>query len=516
MNNSFMSKLSKVNERWVFYSLILISSLPILLFQFYPSMDGAAHLYNSNIIVKLLLDSDSIFHEFYEFNPQIVPNWIGHFFLAFFNSFLPPYLAEKIVLLSYSIFLPVSFRYMIKQFNVNISILSYLIFPFVFHFLFILGYYNFSFSFILFFFIMGLIHKYAEIKIRFRKSVLLLILFFLMSVAHIFGFVLLIVSISIYFFWKTIIHLINQPEKNIFKLVYKYLRILLLSLPGIFIVLWHLFLHQSPESMKTTGSPENIWGYLMMIRPIIAYNFSRETGPASLMFLVLFSFFIINIYIRIAESRKNTNVKWYNVFELSDFWLLIAMAMILIVAIFPNHIGGAGNVLNRFGLVFFFSVISWINLGKIPIWFYRTFIVIYIIANTILIEYYVRVMKNLNTTASEIYDAANHIEENSTVFTYNATEHWLMGHFSNYIAIEKSVFVNDNYEADMGYFPIVWKKNAKPKNQLNINTWEYFLMYGNNKNELPEDIHNILKHNYKLIYESTFIKLYKKALNHSN
>jgi len=356
---------------------------------------------------------------------------------------------------------------------------------------------------------MGLIHRYAETKVNLKVGSIFLFLFFLMAVAHIFGFVLLMVSISLYYFWRAMLILSKQNNEKIIHLLMKYLRLMLHALPGMFIILWHLLQHQSPDAMKSMGSHENIWTYLMMIRPVIAYNFSRETGPASLMFLVLFSLFIVNLYLRIVENRKKLNNKWHQVFELSDFWLLIAVAMIFIMAIFPNHIGGAGNVLNRFGLVFFLSLIAWINTGKLPRWFYRAFVFIFLIANSILIEYYVRVLKGLNNTASEIYNAANYIDDNSTVFAYNASGNWLMGHFSNYIATEKSIFANDNYEADMGYFPVVWKKEAKPLNELNAKTYDYFLIYGSNKDDLPENIDDILKSEYTNIFESTFIKLYK-------
>ncbi len=503
--------LSRVNEKWVFFFLIFINSLPLLLFRFYPTMDGAAHLHNSNIIVRLLFDSNSIFHQFYEFNPQIVPNWLGHFFLALFNSFLPAYLAEKIVLISYGILLPFSFRYMVRQFNSNANSLTYLIFPFVFHFLFILGYYNFSFSFILFFYIAGLIHKNAENKFNLKMGSLFLFLFFLMSVAHIFGFVLTIVGLSLYFFWKIFLEIINPSGTGIKKCVVRYFTFLILSVPGIAIVLWHLIMHQSPDTMKTVGAPENFWDYIMKIRPIIAYNFGKEGGPTAIMFLILFSLFVLNFFLRIYSFKNSSpSINWKKLLILNDFWLILAIAMMLIMITFPNHIGGAGNVLNRFGLVFFLAIISWINLGILPKWIYKFFIFLFIVSNMVLIEYYVRTIKNLNKDAVEIFKASNIIEDNSTVYAYNTSSHWLKIHFSNYVVVEKSIFVNDNYEADMGYFPIKWKKNAKPNMELNTQIFDYFLVYGEKNEELPKNIIETLDNNYKRLYDDKNIKIFKR------
>ena len=44
-------------ERWFFLAMTLLNLMPIFVGKFFPTMDGAAHLYNSNLINHLLFES---------------------------------------------------------------------------------------------------------------------------------------------------------------------------------------------------------------------------------------------------------------------------------------------------------------------------------------------------------------------------------------------------------------------------------------------------------------------------
>ena len=131
------------HEKWVFLSVTILNLFPIFLGKFFPTLDGPSHLYNSNLIVNLLFNSEGL-SSFYALNPELVPNWSGHFILSVFKSALPAFLAEKILLLTYFIGLPYAFRSLVTQVNAKNILASYLIFPFLYSYPFMLGFYNFS------------------------------------------------------------------------------------------------------------------------------------------------------------------------------------------------------------------------------------------------------------------------------------------------------------------------------------------------------------------------------------
>ena len=115
-----------------FYFCIALNALPILLFRFFPSMDGPAHLYNANVLSQLCRDQSEVLHHYYTINPALVPNWTSHVLLAGFKVFLPAFLAEKVLLLLYVVGLPLTFRKFISCIAPSQSALTYIIFPFIY------------------------------------------------------------------------------------------------------------------------------------------------------------------------------------------------------------------------------------------------------------------------------------------------------------------------------------------------------------------------------------------------
>ena len=72
MNKIFeqLRKLSHI-EPYYFYFFLLINLIPVLSFKFFPTVDGPAHLYNSNLIVELLKNPESTINDFFAFNHNI-------------------------------------------------------------------------------------------------------------------------------------------------------------------------------------------------------------------------------------------------------------------------------------------------------------------------------------------------------------------------------------------------------------------------------------------------------------
>ena len=134
-------------SKYLFYFVLVLNVVLLCFTRFYPSMDGPAHLYNSNILNHLIRGNTTL-SEFYSINTVPIPNWTSHFLLSIFHIVLPAWLAEKALLVLYVSGMAFSFRFLIKELNPENIPLSILIFPFIYSFLFHLGFYNFSISFI--------------------------------------------------------------------------------------------------------------------------------------------------------------------------------------------------------------------------------------------------------------------------------------------------------------------------------------------------------------------------------
>ncbi|MBL0047326.1 MAG: hypothetical protein IPP32_04415 [Bacteroidetes bacterium] len=82
--------ISTLKSKYLFYGVFLANIIFLFSIELYPSSDGAAHLYNSNLIYHLIKGDSEIINTFFVFNTIPVPNWMDHFFwLAYALGFQP-------------------------------------------------------------------------------------------------------------------------------------------------------------------------------------------------------------------------------------------------------------------------------------------------------------------------------------------------------------------------------------------------------------------------------------------
>lgn len=116
----------------------------------------------------------------------------------------------------------------------------------------------------------------------------------------------------------------------------------------------------------------------------------------------------------------------------------------------------------------------------------------------------------------------------------NYSVNWLHAHFSNYLGIEKPLVILENFQANDGYFPLVWKYARVP--DLRIDTvpsdglclkWpsnrnnpvqgiEYVLVWGDfeSKNDACALwLKSILAEKYRLMHKSKIAGLYRYDVN---
>jgi hypothetical protein len=142
-------------EPVLFFSLLLVNLAPIWSVSYLPTQDGAAHLYNADIIRTYFLPSEAREREFYQLVVKPVPNLLGHILMAILLCAVPPTVAEKLTASLYIVMLPLAARYAIGAVRSESRFLSNLIFPLVYSRLHNYGFYNFNLGLGLFFLIVG-------------------------------------------------------------------------------------------------------------------------------------------------------------------------------------------------------------------------------------------------------------------------------------------------------------------------------------------------------------------------
>ena len=86
------------NLSWkhLFVVLLLLHILPLWIFAYFPSQDGASHVYNGLVLKEYGKHENYQMRNAWELNITIFPNWLSHIFLLAFLYVFPPVIAEKV------------------------------------------------------------------------------------------------------------------------------------------------------------------------------------------------------------------------------------------------------------------------------------------------------------------------------------------------------------------------------------------------------------------------------------
>lgn len=522
-------------EKYFFLAAVVFNLSVVFSGKFFPTLDGPAHLYNSQIIESLFLKNSEVLSQFYQFNSDLVPNWSGHFILAFFNYFLPASIAEKILLLFYLVGLPYAFRSLIKSVSKENYLLSYLIFPFTYSFVFILGFYNFSLAIVFMLFSINFwIRKEMNLG-SYRNIFFMFLLLTATFFSHlvVFGMTVLIIALLI-IFNELLITSSNRlnPNKERFKIILNKGFILGIAAMPALILSIHYFVER--PSVNNVYTPlDQILEWVKTIHPIIAYNTEVERVFTSKLFYILISTFCLAILLRIVNSfSKKDQPSEEKFISINDVWLLVSVLFLILSIVLPDSNSTAGYVTVRFILLFFLLLIIWLACQKIPVIYTYAVVLSFLFLNNKLNNFYEPVISDLDKIAVDCADATVHIPDHSIVAVHSYLDNWLTNHFSSYLGIDKPIVILDNYESATDYFPIQWKMKSLPSVQLNYTDLIHEPCYkwyikGNQNSKIQVDFIFLLGNsdiqptscdstqftetikNAVLVYERPFCRLYK-------
>lgn len=126
------------------YILLLLGHVGLVWFlPYFPSQDGPSHLYNLAILHDLIAGSVS-WGDFFDYKIQCIPNWGFHIFAYPLLKYFSPLAAEKIFLSIFMILMSIAVPYFLVTFSARVFPLSFLIFPVIFNFNLMMGFYSYA------------------------------------------------------------------------------------------------------------------------------------------------------------------------------------------------------------------------------------------------------------------------------------------------------------------------------------------------------------------------------------
>jgi hypothetical protein len=415
-----------------------------------------------------LLQGNELFRTFFAVNDAIVGYWTSHLLLAFFTSFLPAWLAEKLFLTCYVLAMVFAFRYLIKGIQpAKGNFILFLIFPFVYHSFILLGYYAFSLAIPLFFLILGLFvrqqDRFALSGLSWKFVILFAILLLLLFLTHALVYLFFGFSFLIFYTGRSVS--VARREKGRFRSDIWWLssmKLVLAALPSF--ILWLLYIRTvlsvDGTVEGTAYSMRELTGYLLRIRQLVGFHHEMESLGYIPLFLLLTTLALVALVKYAGELRRGSE-KLNGLPGQHHIWLIIATGFLGLYFFAPERIS-AGSLTNRFGLFFFLMLVVWLSVQK----FQRFFQIVTVLVLLFSVSYtrvvHHRFYVNLNRDIDDIMELTQYMEPNAVVDYRLASDNWVHLHFQLYAAVDKPLVHIRNSQCQ-GQFPMVWNEDALPR-----------------------------------------------------
>ena len=536
-------------ENLLLLVLILAHLIPLWAFQYFPSQDGPAHLENANIVFDFFHPGRSIFREYYLLNKNLEPTWLGHFILASLMYVMPIFIVEKIFLSGYVILLPLSIRYALRAIRPDSGFLTFLMFPFIYNYPLHMGFYSFSYSLAVFFFLMGYWMRNHE-QFTLRKMVRLAFLSLLLYFCHIVSLVMAYVGITLLALWLILSDLTqDKPGPRFdFQVLWKafgrrVIPLVLAFLPTIILVV--MFLSWQGVESPETGIRRSLYWLLKDLTQMESLvSFQKEESLCSIGLGILFA--ALFLYLVVLKMRQRRPDRW-------DGLLAVVLGYVLIYLFAPNAMSEGSFITDRLNLYPFFAFVLWFGVPSYLRSVKWGTMLVAIVITAASLGLHTLKYSELNDYLAEYLSGSHLIEPNKTLLplAFDSRGHAPDGrvlslkvrpflHASGYIAAQRHVVEFTNYEAGAyNYFPVLFRSNLNPYDHIGIKdrsiVWEppqvdfltyagrtggqvdYVLVWGiqerQRNHEATKSINQQLKKGYDLIYTSPrtgLMQLYKR------
>jgi hypothetical protein len=447
-------------ERVLFFALLALHVLPLWLFPFFPSQDGPSHLENA-VILRTYQSSD-LLQACYTLSPHFDPNWLGHLVLAGLMTFLPPLIAEKVLLTGYVVLLPLGARYALNGVRPGAGWLAVLTFPFVQHFLFHMGFHNFCYSLAVFFFVTGYWLRHAD-HFGARQTLTLAALVVLLYFCHLVAVVMALTLVgTLAVGWAL---LDRRAGQNVsFRL--RLLGPALAFVPAL--ALGAAFVGRQGQAMRWEYRPLLLTRLLELDVMVSYFDLERLLSRLTALGLVVLTAYVLwqRRQARLLEKRD----------------LLLAAVAVAVVAYFtaPAEVSGGAFVNTRLALFVVFFLVLWLGAHpfgprlKVAVWAAAALVALGQLG------LHAWAYAEFNTYLAEYSAVGSRLKPGSTVlplyFTHGLRtgplERAKVGAFRNaagYLTLDGTVVELGDYEAGQTtYFPVRYRPELNPFDHLAV------------------------------------------------
>lgn len=486
--NSFSAK-KILATHWIniiFYVLLFIHILPVWYLDYFITSDGPAHVYNSTVWDIMLNTPDSETAKFYShyhyFTKQIVPNWFYQIGIMILTSCFSVFTADKILVSLILLGTALSVRYVIKHIHKENSYLALLVLPFLFQEVFLWGFYNYCFSIVGGYFVIGYWLRHHE-NLQPINLLILTLGFTCLYFMHLFGVLLSIITIGSLILSNTFINFKAKTWAAVFQ---PYIHAIIFALPAVLLMGGYMYYMQDSPSNPSGSTLQDLYNVFRDVTVLKVLDPIQEDFWARSLGLTILIGAIVALVMRIRTGKR----------DITDGFFLAFLLLAYTHFFGAEFIAGGFFMRERLSVLVFMTLIVISSTYLSPKWLKGTVVLVAVVINIAFLGIRLPKFSQANTLAKEYMELAPHIKPNRTIMpmSYNhrglhldhsviAERKFLFLHITGYLAVETSTLNYDNYEANTGYFPLLWHSIHNPyikgaaeaiemsPPKLNLNNW---------------------------------------------
>ena len=503
--------------------LMVIHLLPVWCFQYFPTQDGASHIYNAYVLKEYHHHENYRLREVYELNQTLFPNWTSHVLLVVLMYVFPPIVCEKIVLSLCIALLPISLFYFLNSVQRSNLIFGIVGFIFAYNYLLHMGFYNFVLSMSLYFFTLGYWWKIKD-NLRWTNAIVIYLLLILTYFTHYHSYALLLISLTFLSVFTSLIGLMQVKRKNIHiedsamsKLKNVIVRfkpslVFIISLIPAYCILlsYYLYLVNKHGSEGDYKGLDWLLNYFFSMKSIVAFR--DEHVLIGQILLLVFSFLlVITVINRVrnfqSEFSATAPKHWLHFFSKTDGFLILSVIVCIMFFILPWSGYSGGWINDRFHIYIFLIVLPFLSVN-----IFRK--IHYVVVGAIIGIFLLHLGYNVHTYAmlnQDINEALSldGMDERHTVLSsmpgeWNGRSDALgfetkyvepFGHLECLLATNRGIAYLNNYEANTDHFPLQYKNKDITADYIIVWKTEYDDTEG-----LEQEYDRIDSNNYNRLY----------------
>ncbi len=458
------------NFRWdaaLFYALLAAHLLYIWYQQYFLTVDGPAHVYNSKMLLDFFFGNARNFYcQYYDLNLHFYPNLFTHIALAFLQVGFSPVVAEKILMSMYVLLFAGSFIFLSRQLARSLSFVGIVVFPLCFHFLAFYGFYNYCYSLCFSMLFIGCWWRWRDENIPLQMLVLLP-LSVLIYVTHIFGWFFIGLSLSGIFIVEIIETILKASGKKARRFIRHWICIALSgAIPVTFSVLF--IGSQLDYSDSAAEEFQQLWESFSNLKMLLIYS----KGEQDLIYLWIGFVLVLFLYALVCRVINKQKI------ILAD-GILISFIIALAVYLMHPKLLSIPFWIGRLSWIPWLLLVLWICVQQFHKVIYHGAILISVgLSITFLLTRY-PYQEKISAAQADYLSACSFIPDGSTVlplsFSHNGldeqgnaitTKIWLFPHAFDYCGSYKTLINFANYEGNTPWFPFQWKKDCSPFKHL--------------------------------------------------